>query len=630
MTTATQPARLSTLAVFRNRNFTLLWIAQLISVAGSTISWLAAALLIYRLTGSALNVSMIFVAATLPSLLVGLVAGVFVDRFDRKRLMIAADLIRAALACAIPVLLPFGIVWLYLLVLLIGAIGQFFDPAHASVLPEVASDEELATANSLMAISSQGVWALGFAAAGLIASQFALEWAFYLDGITFLVSAACIAGVRVGHIKTEEKTAVATVLRDLRAGVSFLARTPSLRSLFLVGVPIFAGLGLLNALLLPFSLRILHATELEYSLIEMLCSVGFIIGSLLMARVADRLHEGQWLALSFSAMGLGYMLFALSPTVLFAMAALMLYGMISAPAVIARQLVIQRNTPNAVRGRVNSAFFVTRDVLMATGMAMAGLADVVDVRVPFIVASLVLLAAGALVLVMPGLRQSVAEWRRSMQLLRGVKDLPALETGRPMTEADLAALTRHLPLLVGLGRAERQALLAQARIHDLQAEVAIMRLGDPSRDAFFLIDGRAIACIEAAGSYHTLEVLNAGALFGEIGALTGLPRTANVIATQASTVVQLPAAALRRLLEDPRMQRYFLSRMAERMLRMDLIDPPHHAIHRYHGPLELRPANPYATMLLSNQPEPDASELIGNAAIDDPNSTSLLFARGEI
>jgi MFS family permease len=176
--------------------------------------------------------------------------------------MIAADLSRALLTCAIPILLPFGTAWLYVLVLLIGALGQFFDPAHASVLPEIASDEELAAANSLMAISSQGVWALGFAAAGLIASQFAIEWAFYVDGITFLVSAACIAGVRIGQITAEEKTTVPTVLRDLRAGVSFLARTPSLRSLFLVGVPIFAGLGLLNALLLPFSLRILHATEL--------------------------------------------------------------------------------------------------------------------------------------------------------------------------------------------------------------------------------------------------------------------------------------------------------------------------------------------------------------------------------
>ena len=76
-----RPAQLSAFAVFRNRSFTLLWTAQLISVAGSTLSWLAAALLVYRLTGSALSVSMILVVSALPSLLVGMVAGVFVDRY---------------------------------------------------------------------------------------------------------------------------------------------------------------------------------------------------------------------------------------------------------------------------------------------------------------------------------------------------------------------------------------------------------------------------------------------------------------------------------------------------------------------------------------------------------------------
>jgi CPA1 family monovalent cation:H+ antiporter len=161
---------------------------------------------------------------------------------------------------------------------------------------------------------------------------------------------------------------------------------------------------------------------------------------------------------------------------------------------------------------------------------------------------------------------------RNKRLPGGAKDLPGL--GRPTNEADLAALARHLPLLAGLGRANRQALLAQARTYYLPADAAIVRMGELSSDAFFLIGGRAIAGVEAVGAYHTLEVLNAGDLFGEIGALTGLPRTANVIATQASTVIQLPAAALRRLLEDLRMRRYFLSRMAERMLRMDLIDPP--------------------------------------------------------
>jgi MFS transporter, DHA3 family, macrolide efflux protein len=96
------PSRPSPLAVLRNPAFTLLWIAQLISVAGSALTALAASILVYRLTGSALSVGLMLMATALPSLLIGLVAGVFVDRYDRKRIMIAADLIRAALIACIP------------------------------------------------------------------------------------------------------------------------------------------------------------------------------------------------------------------------------------------------------------------------------------------------------------------------------------------------------------------------------------------------------------------------------------------------------------------------------------------------------------------------------------------------
>src|SRR5919197_80169 len=160
-------------------------------------------------------------ATSLPSLLVGLIAGVFVDRYDRKQIMIVADLVRAVLVGAMPFLVPFGIAWLYTIVILSSAVSQFFNPAHASLLPETASDEELAAANAFMAISSFGSTALGFAAAGLIASQFPIEWAFYLDALSFLVSTLCIWQIRVAPLPVEDRTTVATVLRNLRGGARF-------------------------------------------------------------------------------------------------------------------------------------------------------------------------------------------------------------------------------------------------------------------------------------------------------------------------------------------------------------------------------------------------------------------------
>jgi len=138
MTTIEARGRPSTFAVFRNRSFTFLWLGQLVSTIGSALTSLAASIVVFRLTGSALSVGLMLIATSAPTLLFGLIAGVFVDRFDRKRIMIIADIARAVVVILIPILLPYGMAWLYVIVMLTSVIGQFFDPAHASVIPEIA------------------------------------------------------------------------------------------------------------------------------------------------------------------------------------------------------------------------------------------------------------------------------------------------------------------------------------------------------------------------------------------------------------------------------------------------------------------------------------------------------------
>ena len=245
----------------------------------------------------------------------------------------------------IPFVLPLGIGWLYVLVALSSAGGQFFYPAHASVVPEVASDEELAAANSLRTISTIGSTTIGFAASGLIASTLSINGAFYLDALSFLLSAVCVAMMRIASTPPAEDTTVAVVVRNLRAGITFVATTPILRALFLIFIPIFVGFGFHNALILPFALRALGATEFEYSLLEGVFSIGFVVGSLGMARLADRLHGGQWIAMSFLGLGIATMLFSLSATVAMAIVLFAVGGIMNAPSYIGRQLLLQRNTP---------------------------------------------------------------------------------------------------------------------------------------------------------------------------------------------------------------------------------------------------------------------------------------------
>jgi CRP-like cAMP-binding protein/Na+/melibiose symporter-like transporter len=572
--TAVAASQPSPLAVFRNRNFTLMWVGQLVSTAGSALTALAAGILVYRLTGSALSVGLMLMATALPTLFVGLVAGVFVDRYDRKRIMIAADLTRAVLVFLIPFFIPFNIAWLYIIVALASAVGQFFDPAHASILSEVASDEELAAANSLMTVSSIGAQAIGFAASGFIASRLTIEWAFYIDAVTFLFSAACILLIQVTVVKVEGETNVATVVRNLQAGFKVITDTPSLRSLFTVYLPVFITFGLNNALLLPFARRALNASEFEYSLIEGLSTVGFVIGSLAMARLGDRLREGQWIAISFLGMAIMGIIYSQLTSVLLAIVIGAISASLNAPSVVGRQLIIQRQTPREARGRVFSAFFVMRDTMFMLGMASVGLADVINVRTLFLLQSTAFLVVGALSLILPGLGQPSAEWRRAISLLRGAKAAPRLGVGRAATLADFDRLATHISALSSLTAGERQNLAAKTLVAEAPPGTVVIHKGETSDNAYFILDGQAVAGYVEEGEYQLLEVLNPGDFFGEIAALTGIPRTANVITESQTTVLQVPAAALREMASHAPLNRLFLSKMTERMVRMKMLDLP--------------------------------------------------------
>jgi CRP-like cAMP-binding protein len=274
-------------------------------------------------------------------------------------------------------------------------------------------------------------------------------------------------------------------------------------------------------------------------------------------------------------MGLVGAAYAASTSIPFAVAMVMVSGFMNAPYGIARRLVVQRNTPREVRGRVSSSLFVTRDISLLLGMAAAGLADVIDVRVMILGSAVLTLASGALSLVLPGLGQPAAEWRRAMQLLRAAPAGPGLGVGRAATLADFDALAGLLPSLLALSAKDRQALIAQARVSQAPSGTTVLRHGEVSDSAYFVLSGRAVAGIATEGrGYRSLSTLAPGDFFGEIAALTGAPRTANVVADKPTTLLQVPARALRGLMAHPALSQLFLAKMSERLSRTHTSDLP--------------------------------------------------------
>jgi len=561
----------STFSVFRNRSFTLLWIGQLISSMGSALTTLAASILVYRLTGSALSVGLMLIATSSPTIVIGLIAGVIVDRYDRKRIMLISDLLRAVLILLIPFLIPLNINWLYVIVALTSGIAQFFDSAHASVLPEVASDEELSAANALMAISSVGSTTIGFAAAGIIASSLDINWAFYLDGFSFLVSGLLILFTSVPALPVVENTSFHAIRENLQAGLRVVGTVPILRSLFIVVAPIFLIFGLQNSLLLPFSIRELNATEFHFGLQQAAEAIGVALGSLGMVRFADRIREGQWLAISYLSMAVATLIYSLSSVVSIAIFLMGVSGLLNAPSFIGRQLVIQRATPRAMRGRVNSAFFVVRDVMFVIGMALAGLADVMNVRILFIISSFALLFAGAVVLILPGLGQPAAEWKRTISLLRGAEAAPRLGAGRTATRSEIDRFISHMPEMAGMSPKERQQLAAQTLVAEAPGGKIVVYRGETSDMAYFILRGSAAAGYIKDEDYVIAGTMREGDFFGEIAALTGAARTANIITEEESEFLIIPAKVMRQLAKQyDGLRQVFYVTMAQRLSKIEL------------------------------------------------------------
>lgn len=583
-------------AVFRKPDFILMWLAQLVSTAGSALTDLAAGIFVYQQTGSAFLVGLTLMATAVPSLVVGLLAGVYVDRLDRRKVMIASNLAQGIVVASIPFFLEENLWLLFVAILLNAGVKQFFDPAYEALIPEIASDEELTAANSFLQIASFGSTAIGFAGAGMLAG-IDIRLAFWLDALTFLFSAACIGlmRLRVELVAPDSPTSVALVIANLKVGLRTIIDTPTLRSLFLLAMPLFLSFGLWNVLLLPMAIKVLGATEFEYGIQEGMTSVGFVLGSLFMAKYAGRLQMGTWMFIGSLGMGLVGIVYGFATSILGGIVWVTLSGFFNSPSAVARQTLLQRGTPRELRGRVFSALFVTRDVIFLIGMAGAGLADIIDVRVLIVVASAILVVVAVLSLFAPGVGRPAAEWRRGLVALRASRSAGSVGVVRPATTADFELLVGRLGAFRLLDGRQRAAFLRDAVVRDVPAGARVVTTGEKATGASFILEGEAAAGVpEPNGGYRGLSRMGAGEVFGEIAALTGSPRTADVVAVVPTSFIEVPAIALRAIMTVPEINRLVLNTLAERLMRSNQPDLPRIASMDQAALRELRTAVPPA------------------------------------
>jgi hypothetical protein len=224
---------------------------------------------------------------------------------------------------------------------------------------------------------------------------------------------------------------------------------------------------------------------------------------------------------------------------------------------------------------VFSAFYVMRDVIFLVGMACAGLADVLPIRGLLIFSSAILLVMGAVAAVTPGIGRPAREWRRALSALRTARAAAPAVTARPATALDFERLVGRIATFSLLSDRQRAAFLADARVRDVGDGERVVSKGEEATCAYFILDGEAAAGVpEPDGGYRGLSTMHAGDFFGEIAALTGGARTADVVVTQPTTLIEVPAEALRVAMEVPEVDRLVLSTLSERLMRTNQPDLP--------------------------------------------------------
>lgn len=358
----------SLLRVLKNRNFLALWIGQIISQFGDRLAQMALiGLYLKQTAGISLSHSVpvmrnLFFFSTLPILLFSPVAGVYVDRWSRKKTLIATDLLRAGLILLIPLLAGYtdGMWSVYGVIFLVFTVTCFFSPAKSAIIPNLVKKRELLAANSLSNITRLIAMIGGVTAGGIIVAWTGTKMSFYLDSLSFLLSGLAILAIRIKEDPPpeESKDGIGRVAKELVAGLNFIRKKKRVKfvatSLFiLMGA---SGIGYL--LVTVFVTKALNLGTIGLSVLATFLGIGMLAGSLIYGHFGEQIEREKVIVGGTLVCGVCAVLLGGSRSLFLLSLGVSIIGFIASPIMIAAYTLTQELTPDRIRGRVFSALEV--------------------------------------------------------------------------------------------------------------------------------------------------------------------------------------------------------------------------------------------------------------------------------
>jgi MFS family permease len=389
-----------------NGSFSALWTGQLISLLGDRVNQVALAALVYGTTNSVIAGSLTFVAATLPNLLFGPLAGVLVDRWDQKRVLILSDVLRAGIVLLIPASVSVNVVLAYPLVFLLTTVSIFFRPARTAVIPRVVREDELVTANSATWLSETLADVIGYPFAGLFVAFLgsALSLAFWMDSASYVASALLVVTVLIPPVvrsggSLEPVPGLAGIRDDLTTGWRFLRREPVLLANTLQAVAGQLTIGATIALAPFYAKVVLRLGSLDwtaaYAFMETGIGVGNLVGGFVIGLLGARIAKGRMVIGGYAVYGLAVVGLGLTTNLSLALGLAFAMGVSNMVFIIPTQTLFQERTPGDMIGRVVGFRFSAVFGAMTFAMAASGvLGDAAGVGPVLVAFGVITLAAG--------------------------------------------------------------------------------------------------------------------------------------------------------------------------------------------------------------------------------------------
>jgi MFS family permease len=386
--------------LLRIPDFRRLYLAQAISDIGDGMTYLALFLLVLDQTGSTAALALLSILVALPPVTIGLFAGAWADRSDRRRIMIVSDTLRAAVVLAlVPAAIAGALPLVFVLAAAQAVIGTFFSPARTALVPRVVPAEGLLAANSLGQMTRMIAGVIGAGVTGVIAGVAGVVWPVFLaDAATFLVSVGLVLRVSREIGRPQAATAASMAARGMAGsvmdGLRLIARSaPLVAALGGVAVTML-GVGAINVLFIPFLVEDLGASPAWAGPLEAAQVIAMVLSGAVLASLAARFSVPRLFVGGLAGLAVCVGLLAAVPGPLVLMVVMFGAGAFTMPVQATTMTIVQSTTTDGTRGRVAGALNAAIQTASIASMAVAGiLADVVGIRTVFAIGGAITLAA---------------------------------------------------------------------------------------------------------------------------------------------------------------------------------------------------------------------------------------------